>query len=123
MNDRMEGDRPQGTITFGMRLRRAGRITWLVIEHVFDLTVDGLADYVLVMQREAALFLGLALSLIGLLNFENGKNCDGNTADYLTCTRPSTFYYYNWLEIALVVIGVFLITLWLLRRLDRSSQH
>lgn len=107
----------------GFDARRAGRIVWLVIEHLFDLAVDGLIDYARIIWREIELFAGVGLIALSLLNFENGKNCDGNTADYLSCTNPSTFYYYNWLEIGAVVIGVFLLLLWYFKRKERSDMR
>ena len=100
--------------------RRIGRIAWLLIERVFDLVVDALIEYARIIWREIELFLGMALVSIALLNFENGKNCDGNTADYLSCTNPSTYYYYNWIEILAFVIGAFLLTLWYFRSKERS---
>ena len=102
--------------TFLKRVKWVARVAWLILEHVFDLIADVLEEYAHIMRREFELFFGTAFVGIGLLNFQNGKNCDGNTADYLACTRPSTFYYYNWFEITLVVIGVFLILLWFMKR-------
>lgn len=67
------------------------------------------------LLTETELFLGLALFTVGLLSFESDKYCDGNTADYLSCTRPSTFYYFDWIDISLIVIGIFLITIWVLK--------
>lgn len=103
------------TPTLGKRARWTAKVAWLLVEHVFDLIADTLAAYGRIVRREAELFAGVALSLIGLLHFGNGKNCDGNTADYLSCTHPSTYYYYGWLEIALIIIGAFLILIWVLR--------
>lgn len=96
-------------------MRRAAHITWLTIEYVFDYGVDVIGEQVRVIRRESELFLGIALMLVGLLDFQNGKNCDGNTADYLSCTRPSTFYYYSWWQILAVIVGSFLIVIWFLR--------
>ena len=62
------------------------------------------------------LFLGIALSLVGFLSLASDKYCDGNAANYYTCTRPATYYYYPWWAILLIVIGSFLIVLWFLRR-------
>ena len=87
-------------------------------------TVDGVFDFFVrafgSVAREAELFIGTALTLIGLLSIEADKFCDGNTADYLSCTRPSTYYFYSPLDIAIVVIGVFLIMVWFL---NRKSRH
>ena len=66
------------------------------------------------------LFLGVAFTLVGLLSFKSDKFCDGNTADYLSCTRPSTYYFYSPLDIAVITVGVFLIMIWVLKaRRDR----
>jgi hypothetical protein len=73
------------------------------------------ADW-LIVRRESDIFLGATLFSIGLLNFHSGKYCDGNAADYLSCTRPVTYYYYTWIEIGLVILGVYLILLWFLQR-------
>lgn len=67
------------------------------------------------MKHNGDLFIGAALSLIGILNFSSGKYCDGNTADYLSCTRPVTYYYYSGFDILIAVIGVFLLLIWFLR--------
>jgi lysozyme family protein len=56
--------------------------------------------------------------VVGLLSIEADKFCDGNTADYLSCTRPSTYYFYSPLDIAIVVVGVFLILIWVRSRRD-----
>lgn len=111
----MEGESHERPQTAGRRTRRMLRISWLIIERLFDIALDAIGEYLSIIRREAELFLGVALTLAALLDFQNGKNCDGNTADYLSCTRPSTFYYYSWWQIALVVIGVFLLMIWFLR--------
>jgi hypothetical protein len=86
--------------------------------------VEGVLDFVTgslrTIAHNKALFIGTALTLVGLLSFESGKFCDGNTADYLSCTRPSTFYFYSPLEITVVVIGVFFILIWMLNRTRHS---
>lgn len=105
--------------TFGQKVKRTAYIGWLFVEYVFDRLADRAERYGAIVRRESELFLGAALIVIGLMNFENGKNCDGNTTDYLSCTRPSTFYYFTWWEILFVVAGVFLIVIWLLERNSR----
>lgn len=67
------------------------------------------------IMRHKELFAGIGFTLVGLLSFNSDKFCDGNTADYLSCTRPSTFYYFDWLDITLIVAGVFLALIWYLR--------
>lgn len=96
------------------RFSRSIRAAWLNLLSVAEHTIDALSARALVVRREIDLFAGLALSTIGLLHFQTGKYCDGNTADYLSCTRPTAFYYYPVLSILLVVIGAFLLALWFL---------
>lgn len=92
------------------------RIAWLVIEYVFDRTVDMLAVNVALMRREGDLFFGTVLTIIGFFSFQSGKYCDGNATDYLSCTRPSTYYYYGGWEIFLILLGVFFLLFWVLKR-------
>lgn len=68
-----------------------------------------------IIARESDLFLGTALFLIGFLGFESGRYCDGNSSDYLSCTRPATYYFYDATHITLVILGVFLIMVWFIR--------
>jgi hypothetical protein len=101
---------------FLKRIKWIGRVVWLTLEHLFNLFADVLEEHIRIARREAQLFLGIALIMAGILHFQNGKNCDGNTADYLACTHPSTYYYYGWVEITFVIVGAFCLTFWLLRR-------
>jgi len=89
---------------------------WISMEFLSVGLVETLGEYAAVMYREAGLFLGAGLVLGGILNWSSGKYCDGNTADYLSCTNPTTYYYYGGVEVALVIAGVFLLLLWWLRR-------
>ena len=98
------------------RMRRTSRLLCLLTLYVFDRLIDACIGYINVMHRELELFFGSALLLIGLLNFNSSKYCDGNTSDYLSCTRPATYYYFDWLDITLVLVGVFFIMLWYLER-------
>jgi hypothetical protein len=86
------------------------------VDSVFDFFVGSLRT----IARDAELFIGVALTLVGLLSFHSDKFCDGNTADYLSCTRPSTYYYYSPLAITIVVLGVFLILIWFRRAKHRA---
>lgn len=79
-------------------------------------TTRKFGDYVSLMWREAELFLGTGLLLTGLLNWSSGKYCDGNTADYLSCTNPTTYYYYGGLQIVLIIVGSFFLLFWYLKR-------
>ncbi len=83
---------------------------------LFDRLTDASMDDLHIVRREARLFLGSALALSGLLHLQHGKYCDGNAADYLSCTRPATYYYYGAFEIILAVVGISLILVWFLRR-------
>lgn len=71
------------------------------------------------MRKNGGLFFGLAAVIFGLLDFSNGKYCDGNPADYYSCTNPDTYYYYGFFAIALTIIGAFCITLWFLKKTER----
>ncbi len=102
------------------KVRHAWRFTSLFTVYFFESTIDAVIDYAGVIAREKELFLGAALSLIGLFSFESDKFCDGNTAYYLSCTRPSTFYYFDALDITLIVIGVFFLLIWFLKHSKRS---
>ncbi len=86
-------------------------------------TADGIYDFVAnslaTVAHDAGLFIGVALTLVGLFSIEADKFCDGNTADYLSCTRPSTYYFYSPLDITLIIAGVFLVLIWIRRGRDR----
>jgi len=101
------------------RLTRVRGSLWQWIIATFDRLMDALEYDWVIIRREYDIFLGALLFLTGLLDFHSGKYCDGNTADYLSCTRPVTFYYYTWLEIILIILGVGFILLWFMKR-DRS---
>lgn len=88
----------------------------MVIGYLFDATLDGIADSVRTVLDNMSLFLGSTLALIGLLSFEAGKFCDGNTADYLSCTRPATYYYFDSFDKILLVIGIVLVLVWVVKR-------
>lgn len=78
--------------------------------------IEGAKETFAAVIREFDLFLGNALVVVGVLGFDSDKFCDGNTADYLSCTRPSTYYYFDWLDILLVMIGTTLIIAWFLKQ-------
>lgn len=77
---------------------------------------DRIRDDLILILYNGRLFFGIALILIGVLSFDSGKYCDGNTSSYYACTRPSTYYYYSWWAITLAIVGLFLIVLWFLHR-------
>ncbi|MFZ2555212.1 MAG: hypothetical protein WAZ27_03825 [Minisyncoccia bacterium] len=97
------------------RIKTAVRFLSLLMHFLFDRLVAATTANTLLMLREIDLFLGTALLAIGFFSFESDKFCDGNTADYLSCTRPSTFYYFDTLDIFLIVVGIFFILLWVLK--------
>jgi hypothetical protein len=92
------------------------RRAWIVSVRLLDRLTDVVEADWHIIKREGDLFAGTFIGLIGLLNVQSGKYCDGNASDYLSCTRPTTYYYYNGLEVALIIIGVFLVLLWFFKR-------
>src|ERR1700690_850362 len=90
--------------------------TWAFIVRAFDRITDIAEQDGSIIKREGDLFAGAALVLIGLMHFQSNRYCDGNSADYLSCTRPSSYYYYGGLEIILVLLGSFFILLWFIKR-------
>jgi hypothetical protein len=101
------------------RARRKERKTASFLGLALDALAQRGGMYLRTMLFEFELFLGTALALIGVLGFESGKYCDGNTADYLSCTHPTTYYYFNVVDIALVVLGACLVLVWVLNRTQR----
>ena len=104
------------TTSFGKRLvtvlRRAFFTLGALVLYVRDELVRDIQDIVL----SGRLFLGIAFTLIGILSFASDKYCDGNAANYYSCTRPATYYYYPWWAVLLIVVGSFFVVLWFLRR-------
>ena len=98
------------------RFARVRKNVWHNTVALFDRAIDAGEENVHIIRRESDLFLGTFLFLVGLLNFHSGRYCDGNAADYLSCTRPVTYYYFSWLEMILIVLGIFLVMLWFLKR-------
>jgi hypothetical protein len=71
-----------------------------------------------VMERHALLFVGIALFILGLLNFSNGKYCDGNVADYYSCTNTAVYYYYGPIAVIACIVGAFLMTVWHINKIS-----
>ncbi len=103
---------------------------WIITKYVargitlwFWRLFDGVWDFIAhewaTLAGEGRLYLGGALLIIGLMNVEPGRFCDGNTADYFACTHPVTYYDYPWWSIAFVVVGTLLLLGWW-RHKDRS---
>ncbi len=116
---RESGAHARSESSFKVIARRAWINTFRFFDHLLDVVE---ADWEII-RREGDLFAGAFIGLVGLLNVESGKYCDGNSADYLSCTRPTTYYYYNGLEVALIIIGVFLILLWWTKRSRPAAPH
>jgi hypothetical protein len=97
-------------------IKRVARIIWVSVFKSLDKIMDSAEENAVIIKREVNLFLGAAFAIFGAFNFQSNKYCDGNAADYLSCTRPVTYYYYGVFEIALIILGAFLIMLWFLKR-------
>ncbi len=104
------------------RIVDAGRFMRLLIQYLFDRSLDALVRDFVIIQREADLFLGAALSLLGLLGFESARYCDGNLNDYISCTRPATYYYFDTLDVVLIVLGVCFMLTWYFKHKERSTR-
>lgn len=100
------------------RVKSAFQFLSLLVRFLFERLVAAATTNTLLILREIDLFFGTALLAIGFFGFESDKFCDGNTADYLSCTRPSTFYYFDTLDMFLIVVGLFFIILWFLKNRD-----
>lgn len=79
---------------------------------VFDAVWDFVAREWAILAGEGRLYLGIALTLAGVMNFDAGRFCDGNTLDYIACTRPVVYYEYPWWAIALAILGALLLAGW-----------
>ena len=112
----MDPHMTDGTAVHESAFKVTARRAWVATFRFLDALLDIAETDWAIMKREGDLFLGALIGLLGLLNVQSGKYCDGNTSDYLSCTRPTTYYYYNGLEVALIIIGVFLILLWWMKR-------
>jgi hypothetical protein len=103
-------------------IRRRAHTVWISIEFLSVQLAEAIERDIAVMRREIDLFLGTILLLLGLLNWSTSKYCDGNTADYLSCTRPDAYYYYSGFSIALIVLGVLLILIWTVKKRSYNSK-
>ena len=99
---------------------KTGRTVWASIEYLSYMAAKSVGETLSIMRKEAGLFTGTTVLLLGLLNWSSNKYCDGNTADYLSCTRPNTYYYYGGFEIALIIAGVLLILVWYVKNRRRA---
>lgn len=97
------------------RIRNQLWLTGMFCMYLLDRTVSWLGIRGAIAARESDLFLGAGLFIVGLFGFESARYCDGNSADYLSCTRPATYYFYDAPHTILIVLGVFLILVWFVR--------
>lgn len=107
------------SVSFIGRLRHRAWVAGMFIAYLFDRALLWAGVRAKVIAKESDLFLGTALFLIGLLGFESARYCDGNSADYLSCTRPATYYFYDAPHTILIVLGVVLILTWWVRKNER----
>jgi O-antigen/teichoic acid export membrane protein len=61
-------------------------------------------------------FFGTALFLVGFFSFASDRYCDGTATTYVACTNPSTFYYYPWWAVGMMVVGAMSLWIWYFRR-------
>ncbi len=101
--------------SFGVRLRNRLWLAGMFVMYLMDRFGVWIGARVNLVVKEVDLFLGVALFIVGLLGFESGRYCDGNSADYLSCTRPATYYFYDAPHTILIILGIFLIMMWVLR--------
>lgn len=102
-------------------IRKWAHTVWISFEFLSVQLADTIERDFAVVRREANLFLGSILLLLGLFNWSIAKFCDGNTADYLSCTRPDAYYYYGWFQIVLIITGATLVLIWLVKDRSRSK--
>ena len=95
---------------------------WISIEFLSVQFADAVERDFAIMRRESSLFLGLTLLLLGILNWSVGKYCDGNTGDYLSCTRPEAYYYYGAFQTGLIILGALLIAVWFMKNHSHGSK-
>lgn len=100
----------------GGRTTSYARMIWLTALYAMDQLVEWLLTRARIIRRESDVFLGVFLFLVGALTIHAARFCDGNSADYLSCTRPAVYYYYSGFNSALIIAGVFLVLLWYLSR-------
>ncbi len=93
----------------------------ILIENFSEGLMRWMSVNVRIILHEIDLFIGTVLLTIGLFSFESDKYCDGNTSEYLACTRPSTFYYFSSLDILFITVGLFFILIWFLK--DRADRR
>ena len=90
-------------------LKERSRGLWLVAAD------EAMRDWLLI-RREPDLFIGIAFLVVGLLGFDSGRYCDGSSSEYISCTRPATFYFFSPFDTLFVIAGAFFIALWTQKR-------
>ena len=104
-----------GSAGFLDKAKRWSWILWRLIVYALEYVADGIIEAWHVMRHDAGLFWGVGFTIIAIFGFSSGRYCDGNTAEYLSCTRPATYYFYDVWHVGLLVIGVFFILVWFLK--------
>lgn len=94
-------------------------MVWHAMVYTFDNLIDSTLRNLEIMWREFDLFFGALLFFSGLFGFSADKFCDGNTADYLSCTRPTAYYFYDKFHLFLILVGAVFVLLWMLKRFRR----
>lgn len=108
--------------SFQKKVLRWAWIAWRFVVYILESIADGLIEAWHIISHDAGLFWGVGFSVIGLFGFSSGRYCDGNTAEYLSCTRPATYYYYDIPHMALLLLGIFFVMVWLLRSRHKHSH-
>ena len=102
-------------VSFTDTVRNRLWLAGMFVMYLFDRLGVWIGVRASIIVRESDLFLGVAVFLVGLLGFESGRYCDGNSADYLSCTRPATYYFFDAPHTILIILGAFLVMVWFLR--------
>ena len=100
--------------TKGRPARLSGART---LRYVLALTWYGFRKDLIVFWENIRLMVGSVLLVGGLLSVESGVYCDGNRADHFSCTRPTTYYYFDEVTIGVILLGLILVLLWYMRRI------
>jgi hypothetical protein len=116
----MPEERPRSSYT-RVRARRMTRSGFYTLGYLFLLLRDSLIDDFWRIWDNFRLFLGSSLLLVGLLSIESARYCDGSPEDTFACTRPSTYYYFDALDITLIILGTILILLWVVSLWERGE--
>lgn len=108
----MAVDMTQGSETTRGKAGKFLRTAWVTVEYLSVRLVEAFEVRLETLRQEIDLFLGASFFILGILNWSSAKFCDGNSSDYLSCTRPAVYYYYGSFEIVLVLLGTLLVLRW-----------